>query len=68
LEIKIAHVSVRESTVKLNFREALTHSPELKVLLRSYGARLLNEGFSSPVFETFGGDFSLDLRKRHGHL
>ena len=62
LEIKIAHVSVRKSTVKLNFREALTHSPELKILLGSYGVRPLNEGFSPPDFETFGGDFSLDLK------
>jgi len=61
LEIKIAHVSVRKSTVKLNFRQALTHSSELKVLLGSYGVRPLNEGFSPPDFETFGGDFSLDL-------
>ena len=61
LEIKIAHVSVRKSTVKLNFRETLTHSPELKILLGSYGVRPLNEGFSAPDFETFGGDFSLDL-------
>lgn len=61
LEIRIAHVSVRKSTVKLNFREALTHSPELKILLGSYGVRPLNEGFSPPDFETFGGDFSLDL-------
>jgi hypothetical protein len=61
LEIKIAHLIVRKSTVKLNFREALTHSPELKILLGSYGVRPLNEGFSPPDFETFGGDFSLDL-------
>jgi hypothetical protein len=61
LEIKIAHVVVRKSTVKLNFREALTHSAELKILLESYGVRPLNEGFSPPDFETFGGDFSLDL-------
>ena len=61
LEIKIAHVTVRKSTVKLNFRETLTHSPELKILLRSYGVRQLNEGFSPLDFETFGGDFSLDL-------
>ena len=61
LEIKIAHVIVRKSTVKLNFRETLTHSPELKILLGSYGVRPLNEGFSPPDFEPFGGDFSLDL-------
>jgi len=61
LEIKIAHVSVRKSTVKLNFRQALTDSQELKILLASYGVRPVNEGFSPPDFETFGGDFSLDL-------
>lgn len=61
LEIKIAHVIVRKSTVKLNFRESLTHSSELKILLGSYGVRPLNEGFSPADFETFGGDFSLDL-------
>lgn len=61
LEIKIAHVIVRKSTAKLNFREALTRSPELKILLGSYGVRPLNEGFSSSDFETFGGDFSLEL-------
>jgi hypothetical protein len=61
LEIKIAHVVVRKSTVKLNFREALTHNADLKILLESYGVRPLNEGFSPPDFETFGGDFSLDL-------
>lgn len=61
LEIKIANVVVRKSTVKLNFRETLTRSPELKILLGSYGVRPLNEGFSPTDFETFGGDFSLDL-------
>ena len=61
LEIRIARVIVRKSTVKLNFRETLTHSPELRILLGSYGVRPLNEGFSSPDFQPFGGDFSLDL-------
>ena len=61
LEIKVAHVSVRKSTVKLNFRETLTRRPELKILLGSYGVRPLNEGFSHHDFETFGGDFSLCL-------
>lgn len=61
LEVKIAHFVVRKSTVKLNFREALTRSPELKNLLASYGVRPLNEGFSHSDFESLGGDFSLDL-------
>ena len=61
LEIKIAHFVVRKSTARLNFREALTRSPELKNLLASYGVRPLNEGFSHFDFESFGGDFSLDL-------
>jgi hypothetical protein len=61
LEIRIAHFIIRKSTVKLNFREALTCSPELKDLLASYGVRPLNEGFSHSDFELFGGDFLLDL-------
>ena len=61
LEVRISRVVVGKSTVKLNFREALTRSPELKNLLTSYNVRPLNEGFSSLDFETFGGDFSLDL-------
>ena len=61
LEIKIAHFVVRRSTPRLNFRETLTRSPELKNLLASYGVRPLNEGFSHFDFESFGGDFSLDL-------
>jgi len=54
LEVKIVHFVVRKSTAKLNFREALTRSPELKHLLASYGARPLNEGFSHFDFESFG--------------
>lgn len=61
LEIKIAHFVVRKSTPRLTFRETLTRSPELKNLLTSYGVRPLNEGFSHLDFESFGGDFSLDL-------
>jgi len=61
LEIKIAHVSVRKSTVRLNFRQTLTDSQELKILLTSYGVRPLNEGFFATDFNTFGGDFSLEL-------
>jgi len=61
LEVQIAHIVVQKSTVKLNFREALTRSPELKNILVSYGVRPLNEGFSHFDFESFGGDFSLDL-------
>ena len=61
LEVKIGHFIVRKSTARLNFREALTRSPELKNLLASYGVRALNEGFSHFDFESFGGDFSVDL-------
>lgn len=61
LETKIAHFVVRKSTPRLNFRETLTRSPELKNLLASYNVRPLNEGFSHFDFESFGGDFSLDL-------
>jgi hypothetical protein len=61
LEIKIAHFVIRKSTSRLNVREALTRSPELKNLLASYGVCPLNEGFSHFDFESFGGDFSLDL-------
>ena len=41
--------------------EALTCSPELNNLLASYAVRPLNDGFSHFDFESFGGDFSLDL-------
>ena len=44
LEVRIAHFVIRKSIAKLNFREALTRSPELKNLLASYNVRPLNEG------------------------
>lgn len=47
--------------MKLSIRQALTRSPELKYLLESYGARPLNEGFTHSDYQTFGGDFSLEL-------
>jgi len=62
LEIKIASFVVRKSTARINFRQALTRSPELQNFLASYGVRPLNEGFSHYDFETFGGDFSLDFQ------
>lgn len=61
LEIKIAHFVVNRSTVRLNFRQALTRSPELRDLLGSYRVRPLNEGFDHFDYEPFGGDFSLDV-------
>lgn len=61
LEVKIAHFVVRKSTGRLGFRQALTRSPELKYLLETYGVRPLNEGFSHFDYQSFGGDFSLDL-------
>lgn len=62
LEIRIGRIVVQKSTVKFNFIQTLTRSPELKNLLASYGVRPLNEGFLHSDFATFGGDFSLDLK------
>lgn len=61
LEVRIAHIVIRKSIAKLNFREALTRSPELKNLLASYNVRPLNEAFSAYDIQPLGGDFSLDL-------
>jgi len=61
LQTRINHIVVRKSTAKLNFREALTRSPELKNLLVSYGVRASNEAFSRSDINPFGGDFSIDL-------
>lgn len=61
LEVKIARFVVRKGTARLTFRTALTRSPELKVLLESYGVRPLNEGFAHSDYQSLGGDFSLDL-------
>jgi hypothetical protein len=61
LQTRINHMVVRKSTAKLNFREALTRSPELKDLLTSYGVRASNEAFSRFDIEPFGGDFAIEL-------
>lgn len=61
LETRINHIVVRKSTAKLNFREALTRSPELQNLFASYNVRASNEAFSRFDIEPFGGDFSIDL-------